>query len=330
MSKIVYLYPQSAYKADLRSDTLWGTLCWAIHAVYGRERLEEFIASYQQEKEGIPAKPELILSSAFPFVEEQEGKPICYLPRPVLPPGVKSSSEKKSKSEQINTLRERKKLKKFQLLDEETFKTLLTGSDDKCNGWTLSGFLMEEGGKDQLGALPKSIAYSITHNTIDRLKGGTLERNGQGQLFHVEEKFIQVPKEEDKPSKTGLFFLAKGPFCEGENSQLEAVLRYLSHIGIGGDRSTGKGYLPIRSKRMKNSPKATRKPRPRSICLSTSLRQRRSETTMPMKRNSFATCWKIAKDRPVLATPIGSPNVPLPCSKKAPSFPSFRIDQDLG
>ncbi|MBC7196763.1 MAG: hypothetical protein H5U39_05870, partial [Deferribacterales bacterium] len=73
--KIVYLYPKSTFRTDLRSDTLWGILCWAIRLVYGNEELERIIKSY------IERKPEFIISSTFPFIIKDDKK-WHYLPKP--------------------------------------------------------------------------------------------------------------------------------------------------------------------------------------------------------------------------------------------------------
>ncbi|RMG73182.1 MAG: CRISPR-associated protein Csm7, partial [Bacteroidetes bacterium] len=36
---VVYMKPRSGFRGSLRSDTLWGTLCWAMRLLYGETAL---------------------------------------------------------------------------------------------------------------------------------------------------------------------------------------------------------------------------------------------------------------------------------------------------
>jgi len=69
------------------------------------------------------------------------------------------------------------------------------------------------------------------HNSIDRMRGSTLEAEGRGQLYWEDEFALG--------DEMGLFFLAE--VSDQNSKEFVAVLRLLSDIGIGGNRSIGKG-----------------------------------------------------------------------------------------
>lgn len=222
--KIVYLKPKSGYRTSLRSDTLWGMLCWAIRDLYGAEKLVDFINSYKNESSD--TKP-FYISSTFPF--KQVGRDFhLFFPTPQLPILEKAYQplEGETYEAQRKDLRQRKKERKKHLIERDLFEQVINGG--------ISEIPNEE-------KSPKQETLAVTHNTINRIKGGTLELNKQGQLFHVEENFLLDPKNETKNKETvGLFFLAKG-----DTTLLESALRYLEHTGIGGDKGVGKGKFEI-------------------------------------------------------------------------------------
>ncbi|PIY05232.1 MAG: hypothetical protein COZ21_04540, partial [Bacteroidetes bacterium CG_4_10_14_3_um_filter_31_20] len=75
---------------------------------------------------------------------------------------------------------------------------------------------------------PKPETESVTHNRIDRIKGGTLKINEADQLFHSTEMYFANENEGEIKHGAGLFFLAKGNI-----EKLKTALRWLSHVGIG-------------------------------------------------------------------------------------------------
>jgi CRISPR type III-A-associated RAMP protein Csm4 len=85
----------------------------------------------------------------------------------------------------------------------------------------------------------------MTHNTIDRLRGGTLNLPGPdgkpaGQLFHSGENYwTDRYADPDQDTNTGIFFLADGK----EADMLEPIMHLYRHWGFGADRSTGKGFF---------------------------------------------------------------------------------------
>ncbi|HXH17927.1 MAG TPA: type III-A CRISPR-associated RAMP protein Csm4 [Chitinophagales bacterium] len=221
--KIIELYNlKGGLKSPLPSDTLWGNICWAIKYLYGDNDLTGFLDSYSTDQ------PALIVSSSFPFVR-QKAQTIRFFPRPILPFKPFDDIQKKNKdkplAEKITDMSTRKDQKDITLLDQSFFEKVIQGQADYED---MPSF-----------KLPRIVATSITRNTIDRLRGGTLEINNTGQLFTEDEYFIQYSSGDDEKeeAETGLFFLA----LDKTDGKLEAALRLLSHIGIGGNRSIGKG-----------------------------------------------------------------------------------------
>lgn len=224
-TKIIYLTPQSTFITELRSDTLWGLICWAIRNIYGNNELEKFIETYQANS------PEFIISSTFPFTVIQNGEKTPYFPRPILPLNeFKPPDKRKKSSENVADSSLRKKVKKVTLLKKELFEDFI---NSKINNEHIISFI-----KNKVQAIfpPVLQTESVTHNKIDRINQGTLKINEVGQLFHSNEMYFDIMDETN--IKAGLFFLAKGNI-----DKLITVLRWLSHVGIGGDRSTGKGFF---------------------------------------------------------------------------------------
>lgn len=225
--KIIYLYPKSTFRTILRSDTLWGILCWGIRNVYGNNELECILNSYTQRN------PEFIISSTFPFFEIN-GNKYHFLPKPNLPETYQALNNI-TRKEKIQSAKQRKKIKKIQFLELNDYQIFIAIPQQRQDIIKNIAF-----NKQEYSISIKS--ESISHNTINRLKGGTLKLNNEsGQLFHVDEYFIQLISAEkednfDVDMPKGLFFLVKG-----NTEKLEGALRFLNHIGYGGDRNTGKG-----------------------------------------------------------------------------------------
>lgn len=222
--QIVYLKPVGAggYKAELRSDTLWGALCWAIRSVFDEARLERVLSAYASDD----ADEAFYLSSAFPYLEDETGK-TCFFPMPMQPFRHTVKEATASLTPTQIKLRERKKKSKEQgqqYLSKPHFEYLIGDGEPPL----------------AVKKAPPVINRPMTHNTISRLTGSTLtikekeeDAQGSGQLFHTEELYL-------KGEDSGLFFLLRG-----NDEVVTPALRYLQHEGIGGDRSTGKGRFDI-------------------------------------------------------------------------------------
>jgi len=216
--KIAYLEPKSSFRENLRSDTLWGLLCWGIKSIYSEASLDQFFNSY---KEGSVLK----VSSVFRFVKDDSGKKTLLFPKPNLKPLDLNEFFEKNK---INSRKERaefvkniKRYKKVRYITKDIFDKFLTGELDE-EKFFLSGLW----GKEKL--LFKK--EDILHNSINRLTNTTEE----GALFTTTETFVK---------NGGLFFL-----IDGNKTQTELVsgaINFFSHIGFGGDSSIGKNHFDV-------------------------------------------------------------------------------------
>lgn len=213
---IVYLDPVGAggFRAPLRSDTLWGALCWAIRMVKDEKTLIEVLNNYAHNPDGA-----FYLSSAFPYETEEDGK-MHFFPAPLRPANKPAEIEVNENYPEETKLdaRNAKKIDKLpEFLPKSSFEYLIKGAR--------TSYVAKKN--------PVYISRPMTHNTIDRLSGSTLKLNDSGQLFHTEEQYL-------KGENTGFYFLLKGNL-----EYVKPALRFLEHNGIGGDRSTGKGRYKI-------------------------------------------------------------------------------------
>jgi CRISPR-associated protein Csm4 len=244
---IIYLIPRSGYVTDLRSDTLWGSICWGVRYLWGEPELTAFLDRCAA------GNPDFVISSTYPFKQHNKAR-IPFFPNPlVLPPDF---SAKTAPADARDAYRLRKKLKKVSLLNYDDFKSALHGTltaADLLKRLTKESERKKQADKDDIEYVPlpqtveqtapKRHDNSMTHNTIDRLRGGTLTvvdngNNEAGQLFHAEDTWWTDPDNEsdDAIPNAGLYFLA-----EGDISKLTPILELLRHLGIGADRTTGKG-----------------------------------------------------------------------------------------
>lgn len=200
--KIVYLKPKSSFRNPLRSDSLFGLLCWGIEQVFGEEKLKSALNNFKERK------PPFLISSAFPF-KEQQGRKIRYFPKPTLKPvNVEADAKKMAMY---------KTFKKVRWMSEDIFFRLRRGE------LSLQEFfdkkMWENIEQPVKGAIP------VMHNNIERITGASTK------LFYTEEFFID---------NGGLFFLLDISDQRME-SMFEGIFQFYSHVGFGGDASTGKG-----------------------------------------------------------------------------------------
>lgn len=233
--KAVYLIPQGSYQTRLRSDTLWGVLCWGIRTLYGQEVLEDMLRRAEA------GDPEFVISSTFPFYTETDetGRKITHR---LYPLPLNLSAQEDATYTNKEEYRQRKKIKEIRFLTETDFKAAIAGRLQKSD-------LLNTGSAKVNARTESTIA---THNTIDRINLATLQKKTKGseiyvgQLFHNEEFSVDVKKlrEQSKAKITekGLFFLVRG-----NSEKIEAVLRYFRHRGIGANSSAGKGTFASRT-----------------------------------------------------------------------------------
>lgn len=237
---IAYLYPHSTFRGELRSDTLWGIICWGIRFLYGETELETLLGQYKEN-------PPFVISSAFPFYEEEGKERQLFFPRPYLPQKDFDKLPKLDREKAIKNMKERKEIKDISYISEETLKAL-------CSG--LNSDQMQEKLKEKK-FIPAIKTDASTHTQLNRITNKVVEKNEQGQLFYTDEKYVSIPKKEEdnkeKKYRSGLFFLIRS---EKHWDKIQAVLRWLAHTGIGGDRNIGKGFFDIEHSEWKTPPPA--------------------------------------------------------------------------
>lgn len=256
--KIIYLKPLSGYATPLRSDTLWGLLCWGIRHLWGEDGEDGLAAFLDASNRGAPP---FVVSSTFPCKKYGE-RWIPFFPNPLPFPDTQEEDVEKA----LTSAELRKKYKKaFTYVNLDDFKKILNGEplaaellkrlrdineeekhlkeEAKRTGKAIEERKITPAEIDQTA--PRREDFSMTHNTIDRLRGGTLnlpgdDGNPAGQLFHSGEYYWSDKyADPHQDSNTGIFFLADGP----DTSKLEAVLRLYRHWGFGADRTSGKGFF---------------------------------------------------------------------------------------
>ena len=205
--KRVYLKPRSTYRTVLHSDTLFGCMCWAIREVFSEARLEELLKQFDSEN------PPFLLSSAFPFRNNESDGRTHFYPRPMLMPTEFESPQSIDEAEQ------QKKFRKVKWVSEEILGKFTSGTWNEADYYASDTWEAEG---------PREKTIEVQHNTIDRLSGGTTP---SGNLYSLTEYAI---------SDGGLFFL-----LDGETDVVEGTLGFLEHFGIGGDSSLGKGQFEI-------------------------------------------------------------------------------------
>ena len=254
--KIVWMLPRNGYVTEPRSVTLWGTICWGIRYLLGNDALASFLKNHEDDD------PDFVISSAFPF-KKWGGKRLPFFPN--LLRFAPETDPNEDVAEALIKYRLGKKLSKIEWLSQPDFEKMLRGelTEQHLLATLLDEFEKKKEHKELRkrrqvrgdyrtknpevlqNTPPKRHDYSMTHNTIDRLRGGTLNLRDaagepSGQLFHAEDTWWA--DEYDEQTETGLFFLVEGS-DEKIRDVLAPVLRFLEHWGIGADRTTGKGFF---------------------------------------------------------------------------------------
>lgn len=203
---IVYLTPRASFKTQLRSDTIFGLMCWGIEQVHGKNYLEDLLAAFHDQK------PPFLISSAFPYRNDGKKKTL-FLPKPTVGAPETEMTPGKMKSY--------KDYKKVALLPDDLFEKLRRGVISEKE------FFDERMWENQPD--PEITKDQIPHNNIDRLA------NTSKNLFYTEEYFIR---------NGGLYFFLK-IFDKELEPKLKGVLQFFEHTGFGGDASSGKGSFEL-------------------------------------------------------------------------------------
>lgn len=139
----------SGSRTPMHSDTLFGSICWAVLYLEGEDRLKLLLQNCKENK------PAFIFSNGFPR---------GFLPRPAGGNYTTGFSETSSKSEIMDYMKTAKKIKKISYIPLDDIQKIILGE------------------KIPLYSCEQPEEASIhwtTHNTIDRKTGTSLE----GGLF---------------------------------------------------------------------------------------------------------------------------------------------------
>ncbi len=101
-----------------QADTIFGHLCWLCYWRYGESKLNEWRTQFRS------GEPPFILSDGFPALQEADGKPRYFFPRPVGLPEMKSPKEK---LEGLEYAENQKAVKKIAWLTQEEFQRVRKG-----------------------------------------------------------------------------------------------------------------------------------------------------------------------------------------------------------
>jgi len=135
----------SGSRSPVHSDTLFGSVCWALLYLEGEDRLKSLLQSC------IERKPAFIFSDGFPR---------GFLPRPAGGNYTTEFSESRSKSEIIEFMKTAKKVKKISYIPLDDMSRIFKGE------------------KISLGDCrqpDEAIVHMTAHNTIDRETGTSMK-----------------------------------------------------------------------------------------------------------------------------------------------------------
>lgn len=199
--------PLSSFVSPLQNDTLFGAFCWSYSYKYGEDELLKLIESCQA------SKPPIIFSCAFP-----QG----FLP---LPFGIFDASNDYQnivgKSERQKAYQANKKVKNARYVSLEIFNNILNGN--------YANFKSGVQGEQTIEAM-------TMHNMVDRMSDTVQNIDGAGSLFEKNELFAKAETRYD------VYMLSSLP-----TEVLEGTLSLMFDLGIGGDKSTGKGSFALQA-----------------------------------------------------------------------------------
>ena len=207
---LIYIKPLSTFP-KLHSDTLFGAITSAISELYPdivEDMLNEFNAG----------RPPFILSSAFPYIYNDDNK-VRFYPKIILDYDSSDISRE--------TL---KKYKKINYIDEEIFLSLINGNLTELE------LLSDYGKYFESGSLLMSKDYGIDA----RISGNIIPNNSVNRLTNESEAIFY--SQGDTFLNMGLFFTVYF-FDEEYGDIIKNVFKFLKDRGFGRDLSTGKGQF---------------------------------------------------------------------------------------
>ncbi len=147
------LHLQGSYITPFHADTLFGHLCWALHASAGPEAVTALLFQYRDRQ------PPFVLSNGFPG---------HLLPRPLIP--ATADSGPRSKAQRLADSRQGKRLRRLEFVALPEFLALARGE------------------RPSLAAESPARRVVTWHNQVDRL-AETAGGEG-GALYSLDEEFV--------------------------------------------------------------------------------------------------------------------------------------------
>jgi CRISPR-associated protein Csm4 len=267
---LVSLRPRSSLAGWLSSDTLFGALFWALRQLEGASKVQSWLQRCQDEP------PQIAMSSAFPFVDAD--KPIRFLPKPLtLNPTAQIVAKWQSdRKEFLNAMELAKELSKANFLSETLFSQAAKGelTAEKLLEQVMSKQVEKHSGCLMTSEEAEKIASTI-EQALEKLRKGEAKKKEAKKedareestekedkdkrkrrlrlwatmdtqhtavdrvLTSAAERLLYFDTEHFFAPSVGLYFLLRCP----DDFPLEAVLRFLNHSGVGGNRTVGKGHF---------------------------------------------------------------------------------------
>jgi CRISPR type III-A-associated RAMP protein Csm4/CRISPR type III-A-associated RAMP protein Csm3 len=190
------------------SDTLFSALANAWVTLYGKQSLQELLATFNRATTEHAASPPFLISSAFPYLGEE-----FFFPKPF-------TQRAHVDEEQLKNV----KLKDIKFLPSLLFNQWIAG---QLETETFEKSLKEEEEK-------RSKRKLSTKEILPRLRLDRLDL--ASNLYFCGQVYF--------PEDGGLYFLVKGQ--EKVLAQLHEALQLLGELGLGGERSLGLGRFTVR------------------------------------------------------------------------------------
>jgi len=216
----VYLTPYGSMTSIPDSQTLFGSICWAIRDLYGEEELEHLLNNFETSEN------KFIVSTAYPDGLYKAPMIIWATLEELIEIGNRVGVKGSRLS------RKSKLLKKINYFSEGVLKEYLNGKLDRLK--VAESIIREKGPYSyKKGILFHSDEKIEVHdlyeehsrrNMINRLSSTTTEG---GELYYYKRIFT--------PENSRLYFLIK----TNKIQYLKPVFKLLSDMGIGADKSVG-------------------------------------------------------------------------------------------
>lgn len=226
---LIQLRPKSSVAAWLSSDTIFGAFFWALRDLDGASEVQKWLQQCQNDP------PEIAFSSAFPFVDANP--PIRFLAKPFTlnPTADIVAKYRADRRKLLETIKLAKRVNKTNFISEKLFAQATKGelTAEKLLEGLMNGQVSIRSGclisQEEVEKTPTRFwsTADTQHTAVDRV----LTSAAEGLLYFDTEHFFAP--------KVGLYFLLRCP----DDFPIDAILRFLSHSSVGGNRSVGKGHF---------------------------------------------------------------------------------------